>query len=142
MQVSSVKLRQGTRRDFLITEGTMISRLDERVRHENELKKEVIELQKQNKNVFVICSSTDMERLATFYAANKEAKRKPFVCDDFQMSVLEIFSETAGAESPLFCFDEVYSFRKDNTKLVNWMRDQGFFMLVRPDNVMVEIPAS
>ena len=118
--------------DFLITEGTMISRLDERVRHENELKLEVIELLKQYKNVFVMCSSTDMERLATFHVANKEVGGKPFVCDDFQQSILEIFSDTAGRKTELFGFEKSYSFRKENTKLVNWMQDKGFCMLVRP----------
>ena len=118
--------------DFLITEGTMISRLDERVRHENELKLEVIELLKQYKNVFVMCSSTDMERLATVHAANKRVGGKPFVCDDFQKSILEIFSDTAGRKTDLFCFEKPYSFRKENTKLVNWMQDKGFCMLVRP----------
>ena len=118
--------------DFLITEGTMLSRLDERVRHENELKSEVVELMKQYKNVFVMCSSTDLERLATFHAANKETKNKPFVCDDFQKSILDIFSNSAGKISPLFNFGEPYDFRKDNDKLVKWMFDKGFCMLVRP----------
>ena len=117
--------------DFLITEGTMLSRLDERVRYENELQREVVELMKQFKNVFVMCSSTDMERLATFYAANKEMGGRPFVCDDFQKSVLDIFSETAGKESSLFSFGKPYSFWKGNTKLLNWMLDKGFCMLVR-----------
>jgi ribonuclease J len=117
--------------DFLITEGTMLSRLDERVRHENELKKEVIELMKQYKNVFVLCSSTDMERLATFHAANQEMNGRPFVCDDFQQSILEIFSDTAGKKSALFDFGKPYNFWKDNEKLINWMQDKGFCMLVR-----------
>jgi len=116
--------------DFLITEGTMLSRLDERVRHEKELKKEIVELMKHYKNVFVMCSSTDMERLATFHAANKEVGGRPFVCDDFQKSVLEIFSDTAGKESSLFRF-KAYDFSKTNTKLINWMQDKGFCMLVR-----------
>jgi ribonuclease J len=117
--------------DFLITEGTMLSRLDERVRHENDLKREVVKLMKQYRNVFVMCSSTDMERLATFHAANKEVSGRPFVCDDFQKSVLEIFSDTAGRKSSLFNFGKCYSFRSDNTKLINWMQDKGFCMLVR-----------
>lgn len=116
--------------DFLITEGTMLSRMDERVRQEKELKKEVVELMKHYKNVFVMCSSTDMERLATFHAANNEVGGRPFVCDDFQKSVLEIFSDTAGKESPLFRF-KAYDFRNTNTKLINWMKDKGFCMLVR-----------
>lgn len=117
--------------DFLITEGTMLARLDERVRHENELKKSVIELMKQYKNVFVMCSSTDMERLATFHAANKEVGNRPFVCDDFQKDVLAIFSDTAGKQSPLFDFGDPYSFWENNSKLVKWMKDKGFCMLVR-----------
>lgn len=117
--------------DFLITEGTMLSRLDERVRHENELKNEVVELMKQYKNVFVMCSSTDMERLATFPEANKEMKVRPFVCDDFQKSVLEIFSDSAGRKSDLFDFGEPYAFWKENNKLIQWMQDRGFCMLVR-----------
>ena len=128
--IGKLILRRG-KIDFLITEGTMLSRLDERVRHEYELKSEVVELMKQYKNVFVMCSSTDMERLATFHAANKEIGGRPFVCDDFQKSVLEIFSETAGKKSTLFDFGEPYIFREENTKLLHWMQDKGFCMLVR-----------
>ncbi|MFA6987973.1 MAG: MBL fold metallo-hydrolase [Acholeplasmataceae bacterium] len=128
--IEKLILKQG-KIDFLITEGTMLARLDERVRHENELKKEVVELMKQNKNVFVLCSSTDMERLATFHAANQKMNDRPFVCDDFQESVLEIFSDTAGKKSTLFDFEKPYIFRKDNEKLINWMKDKGFCMLVR-----------
>lgn len=120
--------------DFLITEGTMLSRLDERVKHENDLKKDVIDIMKQYKNVFVMCSSTDMERLATYYAANKILKNKPFVCDDYQKQVLEIFSESAGKRSSLFSFKKVYSFWVGNKKLIDWMKKDGFCMLVRPTN--------
>lgn len=128
--IEKLILKQGNI-DFLITEGTMLSRLDERVRHENELKREVIEIMKQYKNVFVLCSSTDMERLATFHAANKEIKGRPFVCDDFQKNVLEIFTDTVGKKSDLFDFGEPYTFWKENDKLIHWMQDKGFSMLVR-----------
>lgn len=128
--IKKLILKQG-KIDFLITEGTMLTRLDERVRHENELKREIVELMKQYKNVFVMCSSTDMERLATFHTANKEVIGRPFVCDDFQKSVLEIFTDTAGRKSPLFNFGKPYAFWKENSKLVKWMQDKGFCMLVR-----------
>lgn len=118
--------------DVLVTEGTMLSRLDERVRHENTLKLEMMELMKQYKNVFVQCSSTDLERLATIHAAFKALNRKPFVCDDFQKDILKIFSEAASQYSPLFNFGDPLSFRKENSKLVTWMQDRGFCMLVRP----------
>ena len=38
--------------DFLITEGTLVSYLDEAVKNENELQREAVELMKQYKNVF------------------------------------------------------------------------------------------
>lgn len=117
--------------DFIIIEGTMLSRINETVRHENELKKEVAAIMKQYKNVFVLCSSTDLERLATFSAANKAIGRRPFICDSFQRKILQIFTESAGEKSSIFNFEEPYVFRKDNTKLLSWMQDQGFCMLVR-----------
>ena len=117
--------------DILITEGTMLSRLQEKVIHENDLKIKVKELMKKYKNIFVMCSSTDMERLATFHAANMEInKRKPFVCDDFQSDILDIFSKTAGEKTPLFRF-KAYSFFEKNPKLINWIIDKGCCMLVR-----------
>ncbi|MHA1886773.1 MAG: MBL fold metallo-hydrolase [Promethearchaeota archaeon] len=120
--------------DILITEGTMLSRLDERVQHENDLKLKAISLMKQYKNVFVMCSSTNLERLATFHAANKEVKGRPFVCDYYQKDILQIFSDTAGKESPLFNFEKSYSFSDTNRKLLKWMYENGFCMLVRATN--------
>lgn len=117
--------------DFLITEGTMLSRLGEKVMNENELQKEAGEIMTRYKNVFVMCSSTDMERLATFYAANKRLKYRPLVCDRFQKNILEIFTESAGEHSPLFRFHKTYAFNPTNTKLLDWMTDKGFCMYVR-----------
>ena len=131
--IEKLILKQG-KIDFLITEGTMLSRLGERVKREIELKREVVELMKQYKNVFVLCSSTDMERLATFHAANKIMGGRPFVCDDFQKSVLEIFSDTVGKKSSLFDFGKPYAFGKKDTKLIQKMQDKGFCMLVRATN--------
>ncbi|MCD7936145.1 MAG: MBL fold metallo-hydrolase [Tannerellaceae bacterium] len=118
--------------DYLVTEGTMLSRLDERVRHEWELMADVKEIMKKYKYVFVLCSSTDMERLATYYAANKTFGKRPFVCDDYQKNILKIFSESAGTHSSLFNFEQVYSFGTGNEKLINWMKQEGCCMLVRP----------
>lgn len=117
--------------DFLITEGTMLSRLGERVMSENELQRKAGEIMTRYKNVFVMCSSTDMERIATFYASNKRLKYRPLVCDHFQKNILEIFTKSAGEHTPLFRFDEAYDFNPTNTKLLDWMEDKGFCMFVR-----------
>jgi ribonuclease J len=117
--------------DFLITEGTMLSRLGERVMSERELQREAAKVMARYKNVFVNCSSTDMERLASFHAANKHFRDRPLVCDRFQKNLLEIFSASAGEHSPLFQFNRVYDFNPANTKLLDRMTDKGFCMFVR-----------
>jgi ribonuclease J len=121
--------------DVLITEGTMLSRMDERVQHENDLKIKAKELMKRYKNVFVMTSSTDLERLATFHSAYFKTKSNaPFVCDYYQKEVLKIFSETAGKESALFDFfrkKDIFDFHENNQKLIDWMVNAGCCMLVR-----------
>lgn len=117
--------------DFLITEGTMLSRSGENVMSENELREEVLKIMKRYKNVFVLCASMDMERLTTFYAANRQLKSRPLVCDRFQKDILELFTESAGVHTSTFRFNDVYEFRTTNTKLIDWMADKGFCMLVR-----------
>lgn len=117
--------------NILITEGTLLSRQGEKVKSEQELQKEMVEIMQQYKNVFVLCSSTDMERLATFYAANKKFANRPFVCDRFQKDILSVFSDANGTKSSLFLFEKVYDFSSKNTKLIDWMVSEGFCMLVR-----------
>lgn len=120
--------------DFLITEGTMLSRLGERVMTENELQREASRIMKRYRNVFVMCSSTDMERLASFYAANKSLSTKPLICDRFQKNILEIFTQSAANFSSLFRFDKVYDFNPKNKKLIHWMEGTGFCMFVRAND--------
>ena len=127
--------------DLLITEGTMLSRLTEKVMTENELQNETIKLMKQYKNVFIMSSSTDMERLASFFSANKKIGKKPFVCDEFQQDILGIFTETAGKKSNIFNFHKTYSFnwRGINPKLFTWMKNEGFTMMVRASDKFEKI---
>ena len=119
--------------DVLICEGTMLDRKDKNILHENELQIKAAELMRRYKNVFVLCSSTDMDRLATFHAANKRMRNRPFVCDDYQKDLLELFTETAGKESNLYKFNhKIYNVDcKINEKLQKWMLKEGFTMLVR-----------
>lgn len=79
--------------DVLLIEGTMLGRLDEKVMTEKELQKEATRLlqQPENKYVYLICSSTNMESLASFHkavlfsnkekekAGNKDCKRAMYV---------------------------------------------------------------
>ena len=113
--------------DVLITEGTMLSRLQEKVKHEKDLKKEAIELLKKYKYAFVLCSSTDIDRLASFNEASK-ACGKSLLCDDYQKEILDIFSETAGKKSELYNFNSALDFQKDKNLFKN---KNGFILIVR-----------
>ncbi len=119
--------------DVLIIEGTMLSRLNEPVRSEHDLGNTARDLMRKYKNIFIQCSSTDMERLATFKNAKRHGHRLgPLVTDNFQKKMLRIFSETAGKKTLAFRFgDRVYDYNSNNTKLVNWMKERGFVMFIR-----------
>lgn len=92
--------------DILITEGTMLIRADERVQHESVIqaksRKLLVENGKRNHYV-VLCSSTDIDRLAGFHAACRDTNSK-FLVDHYQKDVLDIFTKHAGVFSKLYDF--------------------------------------
>lgn len=59
--------------DVLICEHTTLSRLDETFMSEFMLQQEAINLIQDNKYVFIMCASTNIDRIASFYHANKKA---------------------------------------------------------------------
>lgn len=118
--------------DVLIIEGTMLARNDETIMTEAELSRKAAELMKEHKYVFVHCSSTDMERLASFKNATREMMpSRPLLADSYQRDILDIFSATAGEKSTCFKFGEVYTYGDWNGKLKKWMIENGFTMFVR-----------
>ena len=117
--------------DVLIIEGTMLGRRQERVISENDIKNNVVRLLKDHKYVFALCSSTDMERLASFHAACKLTGRD-FVVDGYQKGVLDVFTKYAGCKSGLFNFDRVFRLLNPRTENVRRrLADRGFLMPVR-----------
>ena len=69
--------------DLLITEGTMLGRRQEKVVTENDIKMNIIDVLKNHKYIFALCSSTELDRLASFHAACKEIGRV-FLIDQYQ----------------------------------------------------------
>ncbi|MDE5999551.1 MAG: MBL fold metallo-hydrolase [Bacteroidaceae bacterium] len=125
--------------DVLIIEGTMLARKNEAILTEAELSRKAAELMKEHKYVFVHCSSTDMERLASFKNATRQMpSHRPLLADKYQKDLLDIFSITAGQkrsstgkESTCFKFGTIYMYEDRNIKLKNWMISNGFTMFVR-----------
>ena len=114
--------------DVLITEGTMLSRNDDAVITERELQQQARKLLKENKYVFVMCSSTNIDRIAALHKA-MPPMGKYFLCDDYQKKVLDTVSQYA--KSPLYKFEKVHTY---GANLLEKMRKQGFCMLVRSDS--------
>ena len=118
--------------DVLIIEGTMLARKDETILTESVLSQKAAELIKEHKYVFVHCSSTDMERLASFKNATRSMfPKRPLLADDYQKDILALFSETAGKKSPCFDFGKIYTYSEKNPKLKAWMQEKGFTMFIR-----------
>ena len=123
--------------DILVTEGTMLSRQSEEVDHEYTIKTEAIKLLEGEERphrphyLFALCSSTDMDRLASFHAACKETGAK-FLCDSYQKSVLDIFTKYAAPHSKLFDFDdETTMVLGEECDFERDLRPNGFIMPVR-----------
>ena len=120
--------------DVLITEGTMLSRVQEKVKSEKDLLIDVLRLINipKHKYIFVLCSSTDIDRLASFHTASKMCE-KNFLHDEYQGDVLKIFSETLGNErtDSIFNFDKAYLFDKIDEAEFEIDKHFGFCMLIR-----------
>ena len=130
----------------LIVEGTMMSRLSEKVKTETEMMFEAAEYMKEHKYTFLICSSTNLDSLASFYQAAQIAacpfERYLYVYNEYYRTQLETFSDTAGSFSDIYQFHHVH--RLDlNKKLKSskWkasmtqkelMEKTGFLAIIKP----------
>ena len=128
----------GKEADILIIEGTMMSRLDEEVLSEMELETKVYdELSKpENKWAFLVCSSTNMESLASFCSAARKLGR-PFLVNRYVHAQIDEYRRTAGKEDWNFKFKKAYKFERMNRYIPKlngtqpeFMDENGFLMLV------------
>lgn len=121
--------------DILITEGTMLSRAGRDAMPEAMLKDKAAAQMRQHKCVFVLCSSTDVDRLSSFFRAAQEASRL-FVCDKYQGDIIDKVREVAGSKGPYYRFrGKTYTFLHPqfamNSKQLQYMNDKGFCLLAR-----------
>lgn len=119
--------------DLLITEGTMLSRIGEKVMTEHELYLQADKLLNENKYVFALCSSTNIDTIAGFYNAALKNKKPFIVCEeDFQPAILNII--TQNTSSPFYNFgrSKIYSYGQN---LHGLMKDCGFLFLGRTNYI-------
>lgn len=120
--------------DVLITEGTNIGHASKSVIPEYEICSELRKIMKQYKNVFVLCSSADAERLWSIHEATSKSHR-PLLCDEYQKTMLELFRANSNSKKTLYRFriEDIFCIRnhRENVKLVKWISDKGFTMIIR-----------
>lgn len=112
--------------DVLIIEGTTLSRSNQIHLTESKLESKARELIKQKKYIFVLCSSTNIDRIAAFYHANEQDKY--FICDNYQKEILDIISMYGSKHTNLYNFAKVYTYGEN---LLAKLTERGFCMLVR-----------
>ena len=118
--------------DYLITEGTMLGRNDIS-ETEHDVSERIYHTMKAFKYVFVLASSTDIERLASIHNAAKNAERIFASCSLMHTSSLEYFRKHAEHELFDFKFYK-YSPSRESKKLIAKMQREGFAMVVGPSH--------
>ena len=112
--------------DVLITEGTTLSRPDSQPMTERELQQKVKQYMAQYKYVYVMCASTNLERICALSKAVPQGKY--FICDKYQKNLLDLVERHWGGYSGL------YRNLKKTTygyNILQNLRDRGFLMAVR-----------
>ncbi len=122
-------LKQIGQVDCLICEGTMLSRGKEETLTEEELSERAKHIMIQHKNVFVLCSSTNIDRIRALYEA--KPKEKPGVSDWYQKQILNAVSKSDPTIQDSYQFKWIIPATDWNYKLHNWMCEKGFVMFVR-----------
>ena len=140
--------KNGRKVDVLVTEGTMMSRLSEKVMSETDMQVEAYKYLKQHKYAFLICSSTNLDSLASFYQAAQSAalfpyKRYLFTYNAYVKEQLRTFSETAGSFTSVYRFKNVYKLDLDRKlQAKSWtksmtqkelMKRTGFLAIIKPE---------
>lgn len=123
--------------DVLITEGTMMNRQTETVMTELEMQHKAADYFKENKYIFLMCSSTNLDSLWSFYkAAEKNGMR--FYSNGYVYNQLQNFKKYAGAKSKcLYQFKSIYPVKwskylnKVNMTQEEFMREKGFVILIK-----------
>ena len=111
----------------------MLGRTQEKVLHEMDILSNTIKVLKRHKYVFALCSSTDLERLASFKEACKLTHRV-FCCDHFLSSILDIF--TKYTKSSIFNFSNKFLLNQYNEpKVREFLMKRGFLIPVRSSQI-------
>ena len=95
--------------DAIITEGTTVSRTDGKTVTEWELQSRVRNYLQQYKYVFVLCATTNLDRI--FALARAVPRGKYCICDDYQKMLVETVSKHWSGISSFYEMPKLLSFK-------------------------------
>lgn len=95
--------------DAIITEGTTVSRTDGKTVTEWELQARVRNYLQQYKYVFVLCATTNLDRI--FALARAVSRGKYCICDDYQKMLVETMSKHWSGISSFYEMPKLLSFK-------------------------------
>ena len=129
--------------DTLIIEGTMMERKGETVRRERDLKKEAAAFLAKNRYAFLVCSSTNLDTLASFHKAALEHNIYTYCYSKYLLGQLETFTKTAGTHADLYKFSKTYlvdldkelphKYWEEPKTQETLMREHGFLCIIKPE---------
>ena len=118
--------------DYLICEGTMLPNQVRTSPTELDVIGQIDTLMKKYKKVFVLCSSTHIDRIAEFY--HHRNYRNPLVSDLYQTIILQYVTETYGKTDCFYRIPYAYPYSQKNQKLLDLMEEYGFVALIRANS--------
>jgi ribonuclease J len=95
--------------DVVVTEGTTVSRSEHEVVTEWDLQKRVKAYLRQYKYVFVLCTTTNLDRI--FALARAVPRGKYCICDDYQKTLVETVSKHWNGISSFYEMPKLLSFK-------------------------------
>lgn len=111
--------------DIIITEGTNITRCQEKPLTEKELSSELANILKQHKYAFLLCSSTNIDRIAAAYHALQN--RQMLISDIYQSKIIEKVKQHPESSS-LYKKIYIYSWGEN---LIPYIQKRGCCFLIR-----------
>ena len=113
--------------DALVCEGTTLGRNSRFPMSERELARRAGQKMRENPYVFMVCASTNIDRIAGISSAVPRGRY--LLCDRYQKEVTELAERYA--HSPLYQFPKLRTYGEN---LEDQMLRYGFGMFVRPQN--------
>ena len=128
--------------DVLISEGTNVGQTTKSVIPEEDICLLLQEIIRKYKNVFILGSSADIDRLWSIHEAHRMSfTGKPLVCDRYQKGMIQLFADNFSKSKRYYRFNmkDIYDFSNDNRKLLDWIRAKGVTMLIRNSSKFQDI---